>query len=75
MNVQNVTSSAISAIGYDPGRELLEVRFHTGRIYHYHNVPQSMYDRLMTARSHGTYFNRAIRDRFRAELVYDPEGT
>jgi hypothetical protein len=75
MELHQVASSVISAIGYDGEQRILEVRFHNGRIYHYYDVPRSSFERLLAARSAGQYFNRVIRVRFRAQLVYDPELT
>lgn len=67
-----MTSSALAAVGYDADRRVLEVRFNTGRIYHYFEVPASVVKQLLKASSKGQYFNRAIRPNFRCELVYDP---
>lgn len=55
MNRQYVTSSHIVSIGYDPYNMILEVEFNTGAIYQYYDIPQSIYDGLMAAESHGTY--------------------
>jgi hypothetical protein len=72
MELHEVTSSVLSAIGYDRERRVLEVRFRTGRVYHYFEVPQKMVKQLLDARSKGRFFNVAIRPYFRCELVYDP---
>ncbi|MEG0518600.1 MAG: KTSC domain-containing protein [Bacteroidales bacterium] len=55
MELKNVVSSNIAAIGYDQNSSTLEVRFNNGGIYHYHNVPLSIYNNLMAASSHGGY--------------------
>jgi len=73
MELHQVESSVIAAVGYDDEQRVLEVRFHTGRIYHYFDVPRSSFEKLLAASSVGQYFNRVIRIRFRSELVYDPE--
>lgn len=75
MDFHPVESSVISAVGYDEEQQLLEVRFRTGRIYHYYDVAPASFQRLLTASSVGGYFNRFIRERHRQELVYDPELT
>ena len=72
MDIENVRSTVLSAIGYDPDRQVLEARFRTGRIYHYYKVPQDIYDNLRTAPSIGRYFNKHIARKYEAELVYDP---
>ncbi len=60
-------SSVIRAVDYDPEVETLEVRFVTGRMYVYFDVPEQEYGALLTARSAGEYFNTHIRDRYRCE--------
>jgi len=39
----------------------LEIEFNTGRVYQYFDVPQSEYDGLMAADSHGSYFYHNVR--------------
>jgi len=64
MKRQNVTSSHISSIGYDDSNQTLEIEFNDGSIYQYYNVPEYLYDGLMGASSHGTYFHVNIRDKY-----------
>lgn len=59
-----VPSSNLAAIGYDPDTEILEVEFLNGSVYEYKNVPQVVYDELMSSSSHGTYFNSQIRNTY-----------
>ena len=47
MERQTVDSSAIVSVGYDPMSEVLEVEFHSGRVYKYYNVRQIVYDDLI----------------------------
>lgn len=56
----DVVSSNIRSIGYEQG--VLEIAFHSGRIYQYSNVSQMEYNNLMNAYSHGKYFNAYIKD-------------
>ena len=65
----HVQSSVLSAVHFDLDRHILEVRFRSGRLYHYFDVPQDIYDALLAAPSLGSYFNKVIRPRFRCELV------
>ena len=62
---QPVSSSNIRSIGYDSGSNTLEIKFHSGGVYQYFGVPESIYNALMHAPSHGSYFHRHIRDRYR----------
>jgi len=59
-----VRSSNLVAVGYDPNTSTLEIEFHNG-LYEYYNVPQSIYNGLMAAASHGSYFHQNIKDVFR----------
>jgi hypothetical protein len=61
MERTSVSSSNISAIGYDPDTQILEVEFLNGSVYEYSGVPSSEYDGLMNADSKGKYFNANIR--------------
>lgn len=61
MERQYVTSSNISSIGYDPENLILEVEFTTGAVYQYYDVPQSIYDGLMAADSHGTFLSAYVK--------------
>ena len=56
-----MTSSNILSIGYDPDNMILEVEFTTGAVYQYYDVPQSIYDGLMAADSHGTFLSSYVK--------------
>ncbi len=57
-------SSIIRAAHYHPDREVLDIRFTTGRRYLYHKVPEEEANRFRAAFSKGRYFNARIRDRY-----------
>jgi hypothetical protein len=65
-----VTSSNLASVGFDPFTNLLEIEFRSGRIYQYYHVPVSVHAGLMAADSHGTYFARYIRDRYRFRRIH-----
>jgi hypothetical protein len=44
----------------------LEIEFKSGRIYQYFDVPETVYQELMTAPSHGKFFNAYIRSVYRS---------
>jgi hypothetical protein len=67
-----VRSSNLRAVGYDPGTSVLTVEFRNRRIYAYSGVPQKVYDGLLQAGSHGRYFNRWVKDRYRSRR--QPQG-
>lgn len=64
MERQAVSSSTLVSVGYDPNSETLEIEFKSGSIYRYFNVPPFEHERLMSADSHGVYFNANIKDRY-----------
>ena len=68
MNEVRVESTTLRALAYDGGRGILRLEFCTRAIYHYYGVPAAVYEALLGAPSKGSYFNRAIRGRFRYVL-------
>lgn len=64
MGRQPVNSSNLVSVGYEPDHETLEVEFKSGAVYRYYNVPLFEYERLMSADSHGAYFNANIRNKY-----------
>jgi len=66
MRRRPIDSSAIASLGYDPGRETLEVEFRSGNVYRYFDVPEEVYEDFLRARSKGRYFGSFIRGRFDA---------
>jgi hypothetical protein len=68
-------SAVIGKIAYDPAQRHLAIDFRTnGRRYVYFDVPPEVYDEFRHAFAKGSFFNRRIRDRYRAELVFDPKA-
>ena len=64
MNRISVISSNIESIGYDPSIQTLEIEFKGGSVYQYYRVSSYLYDALMSASSHGTYFHDNIKGRY-----------
>jgi hypothetical protein len=64
-----VDSTTLRTLGYDAGRQLLQIEFQNRSIYQYFEVPQAVYEELMQASSKGTYFNRSIRPHFDYVLI------
>lgn len=69
MKHQPITSTTMLAAGYDNDQRLLEIVFHTGKVYRYRDVPQHIFVSLMQAESKGKYFNDYIRDVFPFEEI------
>lgn len=69
MDRQPVQSSNLRSIGYDRNINTLEIEFHSGGIYQYFNVPESIYLALMKAVSKGTYFHDNIQQRYKYKRI------
>lgn len=64
MKRETVNSSNLRSVGYDRSTQTLEVEFNSGGIYQYSQVPESIYNGLMNAPSHGRYFNHFIKNEY-----------
>jgi hypothetical protein len=65
-----VVSSTIAAVGYDDASGTLEIEFTNGRIYHYFDTPQHVYETTVSGTvSAGQYFNDNIRGVYRYARV------
>lgn len=59
-----VNSSNIVSAGYDAADETLEIEFQSGNVYQYFDVPETIFQGLMTAASKGEYFHDQILKEF-----------
>ncbi len=64
MDRQSVSSSNLSSVGYDESTETLEIQFHNGSVFQYHDVPAETHVQLINARSVGGFFSSNIRNTF-----------
>lgn len=64
MKMIPASSSAIAAIGYDPGTMRMKIRFVHGETYDFCRVPAAIFRGLLNAPSKGHYYNDHIRDRY-----------
>lgn len=67
IQLTDVSSSTFSAAGYDASRQILALKFKTGRIRHYAGVPLDVALGFSSAISKGKYFNSEIRGKYQAE--------
>lgn len=65
MNRTPVDSSNLVSVGYEPNSVTLEIEFKGGSVYQYFDVPETEWESLMRASSHGTYFNAHIKYNYR----------
>lgn len=59
-----VSSSNISAIGYDADSQTLEVEFKNGAVYQYSGVPPIEHEGILYADSKGKYLHANIKPRY-----------
>jgi hypothetical protein len=64
-----VEFSAISEVGYSKRRHWLEIKFGSGAIYRYLDVPPSVYRDLMSAESKTAYYGHYIKRNYRSMRV------
>lgn len=64
VNWVGVSSSNVSSVGYSPDFQRLWVRFHSGSVYCYFSVPESVYSGLVSAGSVGGYLARHVKNVF-----------
>ncbi len=64
LNRIHVVSSNLNSVGYDPSTRTLEIEFREGDVYVYNNVPQHIYDGLMSASSKGSYHHSHIKNSY-----------
>lgn len=58
----SVSSSNIASIGHDTSSQTLEVEFLNGSIYEYYDVPEHVYQELISASSVGGYFAQRVKN-------------
>jgi hypothetical protein len=62
-----VDSSNVAAYRYNPGTKVLQIRFKSGRVYGYKDVPQNVVDEFTTADSKGKFVNANIKHNYSLE--------
>lgn len=69
-----VSSSAITSIGYSKRQHALEIEFRNGAIYRYLDVPPQTYRSLLAASSKAGYYDANIRHHFHSIHVKPAGG-
>ncbi|TZF84577.1 KTSC domain-containing protein [Pedobacter sp. BS3] len=62
-------SSVVAAVKYNPDLSELTVRYVSGAVYQYKNVPEKTYKELMAASSKGRYLNFSIKGKYAFEKI------
>lgn len=68
-----VTSSNISEIGYNEFKEILVIKFTSGKLYVYNDVPPKVHADFMSAGSKGTYFGSNIKNKYTTQSIIKSE--
>ncbi len=61
MDREPVSSTNLASVGYDASSAVLEVEFNHGGVYQYSGVPEEIHQGLMSAGSHGSYFDQFVK--------------
>jgi hypothetical protein len=62
-------------VGYDADAQELHIEFHSGQVYAYERVPQSVYDWLLRASNKGIFVTRQITGRYPERALSRPVAT
>lgn len=73
MRMNSVKSSNVSQVGYDADGHRLGVIFNGGAEYHYHGVPQEVYDKVVSAESVGTAIEKLVKPHYAVAKVEKKE--
>jgi len=66
LDMKSVESSLLGKVGYDNATQTLVIQMvNSSDIYTYLDVPENIYDGLLTADSKGTYFVKNIKGKFK----------
>ena len=64
MEYIDVSSSNIRAVGYDEANSSMHVKFNSGSLYEYRNIPYYIYEGMLSATSVGRYFHSHVKNSF-----------
>ena len=59
-----VASAGIQELGYEEGSEILEIKFVSGSVYDFYNVPLKLYDQMMDSPRKELFYETNILVRF-----------
>lgn len=69
------TSAVIKAHHYDPGTQVLSLKFNGDKVYQYQNVPPDIANALLSAESVGKAYATTIRGKFEHNIALDEPTT
>jgi hypothetical protein len=69
MQMSPVKSTNIDSVGHDAATKTLRVKFKSGAIYDYADVPSDHHTKMLAAESPGTHLNTEIKGKFKHTRV------
>lgn len=60
-----IQSSNVAEVGYDPATMTMEVAFTNGSVYQYFDVPETVFQELLSAESIGKFMHEQIKNMYR----------
>jgi hypothetical protein len=69
MDREQVKSSNIKSVGYDPEQKILEIEFKSGAVYQYEEVPEDVFQEMLVAESVGKYFNTQVKGNYSEKRI------
>jgi hypothetical protein len=69
MERKRVNASTIRSVGYDAGKQLLEIEFTSGSIVQYSGVSPEVHHRFKNAPSPGSFFQDQIDEHFASKRI------
>ena len=69
MDRKRVNASTIRSVGYDAGKQMLEVEFTSGSIVQYSGVSPEVHRRFVNSPSPGSFFQDQIDENFPSRRV------
>ena len=69
MDRKRVNASNIRSVGYDAGKQLLEIEFSSGNIVQYSGVSPEVHRRFMSSPSPGSFFQDQIDENYPSKRI------
>jgi hypothetical protein len=69
MERKRVNASTIRSVGYDEGKQLLEIEFTSGSILQYRGVSPEVHRRFMNSPSPGSFYEDQIDESFPSQRI------
>ena len=69
MERKRVSASTIRSVGYDAGKQILEIEFSSGSVVHYSGVSPEVHRRFMSSPSPGSFYQDQIEENFSSKKI------